>query len=109
MVHRAYTFSGRPMEAPLSWGRCSVRRWPDAADGRTDVRFAYSADKGKTWSRPMRLNDDRPPTDDTRGPDHMMPTIAVNQAGVVLVVWYDRRDSRDNMSWKIRAAASLDG
>jgi hypothetical protein len=30
-------------------------------------------------------------------------------AGVVVVAWYDRRESSDNMGWRIRAAASLDG
>src|SRR5206468_6089037 len=69
----------------------------------------YSADKGKTWSQPIRVNDDRPPLGQTRGPDHLLPAIAVNAAGVVLVAWYDRRESGDNMGWKIRAAASLDG
>src|SRR5206468_9466449 len=55
------------------------------------------------------VNDDRPPLGQTRGPDHLLPAIAVNAAGVVLVAWYDRRESGDNMGWKIRAAASLDG
>ena len=83
--------------------------WPDAASGRIDVRFAYSTDKGKTWSSPITVNDDRPPTQKYRGPDHMLPAIGVNKAGAILIVWYDRRDFPDNMGWKLRAAASLDG
>ena len=83
--------------------------WPDAASGRVEIRFAYSADKGKTWSAPITINDDRPPVDPTRGPDHGLPNVAVNKDGVVLVTWYDRRESSDNMGWKLYAAASLDG
>jgi len=83
--------------------------WPDMTSGRVDIRFAYSTDKGKTWSAPIRVTDDKEPTFKGHGPDHIVPAIAVNKAGAILVVWYDRRESGDNMSWKIRAAASLDG
>src|SRR5205823_1724281 len=83
--------------------------WPDDASGRLEIHFAYSADSGKTWSTPIVVNDDRPPNDKDKGPDHMLPTVGVNRQGVVLVTWYDRRDSPDNMGWKIRSAASLDG
>jgi hypothetical protein len=38
-----------------------------------------------------------------------MPVIAVNNAGVVGVSWYDRRDHPDNRGWDIRFTASLDG
>jgi len=74
-----------------------------------EIPFAYSSDRGKTWSPPSTVNDDRPPTDRRNGPDHLLPAIGVNKAGVVLVTWYDRRESGDNMGWKVRTAASLDG
>src|SRR5262249_34942421 len=32
-----------------------------------------------------------------------------NKDGVVLVTWLDRRESGDNLGWRVRAAASLDG
>ena len=83
--------------------------WPDDALGRTEIRFAYSTDRGKTWSAPIVVNDDRPPVERDRGPDHMLPAVGVNSQGVVFVTWYDRRESADNMGWQIRAAASLDG
>src|SRR5207248_1712158 len=70
---------------------------------------SYSADKGKTWSRPVIVNDDRSPEEMGKGPDHILPSLAVNNAGVVLVTWYDRRDAQDNLGWRLRAAASLDG
>jgi hypothetical protein len=83
--------------------------WPDIRTGRVNVHFAYSIDKGKGWSTPIIVNDDRPPSERLRGPDQILPAVAVNKAGVVLVAWYDRRESGDNMGWRIRAAASLDG
>jgi hypothetical protein len=83
--------------------------WPDARTGRINVHFAYSTDKGKSWSTPIIVNDDRPPLERLRGPDQILPAIAVNKAGAILVAWYDRRESGDNMGWKIRASASLDG
>jgi hypothetical protein len=83
--------------------------WPDIRTGRVNVHFAYSADQGKTWSSPITVNDDRPPLERLRGPDQILPAIAVNKAGAILVAWYDRRESGDNMGWKVRASASLDG
>jgi hypothetical protein len=83
--------------------------WPDIRTGRVNVHFAYSTDKGKTWSPPIVVNDDRPPLERLRGPDQILPAIGVNKAGAILVAWYDRRESGDNMGWKIRASTSLDG
>ncbi len=77
--------------------------------GRIQVLLCYSADKGKTWSKPIVVNDDRTPAEEWKGPDHMLPSVTVNKEGVVLVTWYDRREARDNMGWRVRAAASLDG
>src|SRR5262249_50076369 len=37
------------------------------------------------------------------------PSIAVNKDGGVLITWYDRREPGDNMGWRLRGAASLDG
>ena len=83
--------------------------WPSAPSGRIDIFVAHSDDKGKTWSAPLRVNDDRPPASRDIGPDHIMPAIGVNKQGVILVTWFDRRDAGDNTGWKVRTAASLDG
>jgi len=83
--------------------------FPSIIDDRVQIRSAYSADKGKTWSTPVIVNDDRSPEKGGRGPDHILPSIGVNKDGVVLITWYDRRDARDNLGWRLRAAASLDG
>ena len=83
--------------------------YPDVSSGRVQIMFAYSSDKGKSWSKPVVVNDDRVPIDHTNGPDHFMPVVAVNRDGVVGVMWYDRRESTNNLDWRTRFTASLDG
>jgi hypothetical protein len=83
--------------------------WPALIEDRIQINLSYSADKGKTWSKPVVVNDDRNPADAGKGPDHLLPAVGVNKDGVVLVTWADRRESSDNFGWRLRAAASLDG
>jgi len=83
--------------------------WADIRSGRSEILLSYSADKGKTWSPPVRIDDDRPYAEGAKGPNDFMPTVAVNTAGVVGVTWYDRRDNPDNLGWYVRFRASLDG
>lgn len=83
--------------------------FPAIVDDRIQIELSYSTDKGKTWSMPVVVNDDRSPEKGGHGPDHLLPSIGVNKDGVVLVSWYDRRESKDNLGWRMRAAASLDG
>ena len=45
-----------------------------------------------------------------KGPDCFMPIVAVNNQGVVGVMWYDRRDNqKPDRGWWTRFAASFDG
>ena len=83
--------------------------YPEIVSDRIQIRFSYSSDKGKTWSKPVTVNDDRSPEKGDKGPDHLLPSVGVNKDGVVLVTWYDRREAKDNLGWRMRAAASLDG
>jgi len=83
--------------------------WPDQRSGRQEILIAHSDDKGKSWSKPVVVNDDPPLPDSASPRDHLMPTVAVNADGVVGVAWYDRRDSEDNLGWWVRFRASLDG
>ncbi|MDQ3949606.1 MAG: glycoside hydrolase [Gemmatimonadota bacterium] len=82
--------------------------WTDERSGRFEIYLSYSADQGRTWSRPVVISDD-PPYSDGRRPNHFMPTVAVNKDGVVGVSWYDRREHPDNLGWHVRFRASLDG
>jgi hypothetical protein len=79
--------------------------WADKRAGNSRIRFAASKDKGVTWSRSIEI-DAMPPGDTT---DNFMPTIAVNRDGIIAVMWYDRRDHRDNLGWDVRMTASIDG
>ena len=86
--------------------------WADAQFGRpAQIVLSYSADKGKTWSPPRIVNDDRRPVKDgdlKRNPEFAM--VAVNNAGVVGVSWYDRRNNEsDEFGYEVRFAASYDG
>lgn len=83
--------------------------WPDYRSGRGEIYLSYSKDKGKTWSKPHAVNDDRPWRSPAKGPDNGMPTVDVNREGIVGVAWYDRRDSPQNYGWSVRFAASVDG
>src|SRR5260370_26478837 len=86
-----------PGSAALKVRRCAT--WVDCRSKRLEILLAWSADKGKTWSSPIVINDDRPWADPTKGPDNMDPNVAVNKDGVVGVSWYDRRDAPDNLGW----------
>lgn len=79
--------------------------WPDRRSGHSQVYFAYSDDLGASWSESRVVTDN--PAGDTN--DQFMPTVAVNNEGVVGLLWYDRRDNPDNLSYYPRFAASLDG
>jgi hypothetical protein len=83
--------------------------WPDIRSGRLEILFSYSADKGKSWSGPVVINDERPPADPGTGPNHFMSIVAVNRDGVVGVSWYDRREAVGNLDWSVRFTSSLDG
>ena len=79
--------------------------WADRRTGVSRILFASSSDKGLTWSQ-SRDVDASIPSDTT---DQFLPTVAVNSAGVVGVMWYDRRNRPDNLGWDVRFAASTDG
>ena len=82
--------------------------WPDNRSGRAEIRFSYSRDAGRTWSRSILVNDDQgAPGSNAR--NHLNPMITVNDAGVVGIAWYDRRDAEDNLGWTVRFTASFDG
>jgi hypothetical protein len=83
--------------------------FPSIVSDRIQIQLSYSSDLGATWSKPVTVNDDRSPEQGGNGPDHLLPSVAVNKGGVVLVTWYDRREAKDNLGWRIRGAVSLDG
>jgi hypothetical protein len=62
--------------------------WGEAFGDDYRVRFAYSKDKGSTWSNPQMLSGS------VREIDQFRPAIAVNAAGVVAIrpLWGPRRE-----------------
>ncbi len=83
--------------------------WSDKQSDYCDIFFSYSVDKGRTWSLAKVINDEPDPFARGRMANHHMPVVAVNNAGVVAIAWYDGRDHPDGQGWWTRFTASLDG
>lgn len=80
--------------------------WSDYTNGDVDVFVAASADGGRTWSHPVRVNDD--PVHD--GADQFFQWLAVDPAdGASYVVFYDRRADAHNRDATVTLARSVDG
>src|SRR5438034_4128155 len=60
----------------------------DERSGRPEILLSRSTDKGKTWSKPVVLNDDRAAADAAKGPANWEPVVAVK----------DRKSTRLNSS-----------
>jgi len=83
------------------WADCPPQR-------KARIMFTTSKDRGTTFSPPIILSEHSGFGDSDY--DAYLPTIAVNQAGVVAVTWYDTRDiSKGEAGWDVRFRASLDG
>lgn len=60
---------------------------PAASVGDLDIFFSSSAD-GKTWTTPVRVNDDPRNT----GRDQEFPVMSITASGRMDMVWYDNRN-----------------
>ena len=73
---------------------------------RPRIVCATSEDSGRTWTEPVRVNDDPR----GNGKDQSMQWLAVDPTdGAAYVVFYDRRDDPDNVSATVTLARSTDG
>lgn len=61
--------------------------WSDKATGDADILLSTSKDAGKTWSAPIRVNDD--PL--RNGANQFQPALAVAPDGVVTISFFDSR------------------
>lgn len=79
--------------------------WIDARNGDPDVFVMSSRDRGETWSRPVRVNDD--PV--RNGKVQFFTWMAVDPVdGSVNIVFYDRRDTSGTLT-RVTLARSVDG
>lgn len=80
--------------------------WSDYRNGDVDVFLASSADRGRTWSKPVRVN-----TDELHnGIDQFFQWMAVDPiTGDVYVQFYDRREDPANRKTRMALARSTDG
>lgn len=67
--------------------------WSDARNGDRDVFVRRSADGGRQWDPPARLNDDGV----GNGRDQYLPALSVAPTGRVDALFLDRRDDADNV------------
>jgi hypothetical protein len=69
--------------------------WADYGRGDSDVMLARSTNQGRTWSDPIRLNDDPP----RNGLDQFQPQLAAAPDGRVVAAWFDRRLPCPDLAW----------
>jgi hypothetical protein len=97
----AWDHSGGPFNGRL------YRVFVDAAAvGSTNmsILLSFSDDKGQTWSKPLKVNDDSGAT------SHFWPHVAVDQTtGNVGLSWYDARNDSSNVAVEYFGAVSFDG
>ena len=80
--------------------------WSDYRNGDVDVFCIVSRDHGRSWSTPVRVNDD--PLHD--GADHFFQWLAVDPvSGAVNVVFYDQRTDARHRRPTVVLARSEDG
>jgi hypothetical protein len=79
--------------------------WPDAHLGDADIVIRASTDGGATWGARRRVNDD--PVGN--GKQQIWPWIAVDDRGVVTVVYFDNRNTGNCEITDTYAAYSWDG
>ncbi|MFI5144784.1 MAG: T9SS type A sorting domain-containing protein, partial [Ignavibacteria bacterium] len=79
--------------------------WGDGRNGDEDVFLERSTDRGSTWSSPVRINNDGI----GNGKVQAWPWIAVNQNGLISVVFYDTRNTSSNNNIECWVARSSDG
>jgi hypothetical protein len=81
---------------------CSVTNDPG---NLINVMFSRSTDGGRTWSVPLRINDDSP----TQNAAHWFGTLSVAPNGRIDACWNDTRHSADNSRSELYYSWSDDG
>jgi len=77
--------------------------WGDCRTGPTRLYLSYSADRAKTWSKPLQIGFDQ----DARDADYQS-AIAVNDRGVLGILYYHTKGD-DRSHFDVYFTGSLDG
>jgi hypothetical protein len=113
-VSRSNGFPQIGMDTRIASGKSTTRgskqggnlyvSWSDYSNGDVDIFVSSSADHGRTWSVPVRVNTD--PIHN--GNDQFFQWMAVDpQSGAINLIFYDRRT--DNEKTTVTLARSADG
>jgi elongation factor P hydroxylase len=78
---------------------------PTGFTNGSDVMFVRSTNGGITFNAPRRINDD--PVNHAKW--HWFGTLSVAPSGRIDVVWYDTRNSPDNITSQLFYSFSIDG
>ena len=78
---------------------------PTGSTTGSDVMFTRSTDGGSTFSAPRRINDD--PVNHAKW--HWFGTLSVAPNGRIDAVWYDTRNSPNNVNSQLFYSFSIDG
>lgn len=79
--------------------------WGDNRLGDMDIYCAFSRDQGKTWSTPLRVNNDT----EKNGRPQFFPWLAVDPGdGSINILYYDRRNETGTRT-TVTLARSIDG
>ena len=76
-------------------------RW---AGGKPRIAVVWSSDRGASWSAPVMIDASAPAS-----ASQFLPAIAVNDSGVVGVMWLDTRASTADDAYDVFYSTSLDG
>lgn len=79
--------------------------WADYGTGDADILVSSSHDEGRTWSAPLRVNDDPA----HNGANQFQPQVAVAPNGVLTVSFFDTRHDTHHHLIDVYLAQSVDG
>ena len=95
----SYFYQVNPIWRHMGWGEpavgpAGVVHYDYAGAGTKgddgDIFYVRSADNGKTWSKPIKLNTDK----DAPHKTQWMPSLSADLNGNVTASWYDRRKAK---------------
>lgn len=98
-------FTMPPPSVAADGGGRVFAAWHDARHGDWDAFLASSADGGRTWARPRRLNDDAV----GNGRHQSLPRLSLAPDGRLDAVFYDRRADAQNLRNDVFFTSSADG